>query len=108
MLAHVRSADNITDLVAVPFDIGDNVSQDEISAARLPRHWDAPEPIAATQNLGERWLREIRSAVLWVPSAHVATQRNALLNPVHRDFTRIRIGKAAAFRFDPRIRGRFS
>ena len=108
ILAHVRSVDYIDDLVAQPFDIGDAVSRDEIGTTRLPRHWDQPIPLAATQNIGDQWLRDSRTAVLWVPSVHAATQRNALLNPLHRDFQRIGIGKATPFRFDPRIRRRLA
>jgi len=108
ILAHVRSVDNIDDLVAHSFDIGDGISQETIDAARLPRHWNDPMPIEATRSIGDRWLRVSRSAVLWVPSAHAATQRNALLNPLHRDFPRIRVSKPTAFRFDPRIRTRLA
>lgn len=108
ILAHVRSVDNIDDLAAQPFDIGDDISQEQVGLARLPRHWDEPMPLAATQDIGDRWLHDSGSAVLWVPSVHAATQRNALLNPLHRDFKRIRIGKTVPFRFDPRIRTRLA
>jgi len=41
---------------------------------------------------------------LRVPSAIVADESNYLLNPLHADFTKIRIGKARAFVLDGRFR----
>ncbi len=53
--------------------------------------------------IGDQWLAAGTSAVLRVPSAVVPTESDFLLNPLHRDFRRVRIGKPASFRFDPRL-----
>jgi RES domain-containing protein len=45
----------------------------------------------------------VKSPGLSVPSAVVPPERNYLLNPAHRDFTKIRIGKPEPFHFDPRL-----
>ena len=52
---------------------------------------------------GPAWLRAGQSAVLEVPSAIVPSEKNYVPNPRHPDFRRIRIGKALAFVFDPRM-----
>jgi RES domain-containing protein len=39
-----------------------------------------------------------------VPPAVILQEPNYLLNPLHSDFKRIRVGKPEAFRFDPRLR----
>lgn len=52
---------------------------------------------------GSAWLRAARSAVLEVPSAIVSTEKNYLLNPSHRDFSKLRIGRPLPFVFDPRL-----
>jgi RES domain-containing protein len=44
--------------------------------------------------------------VLAVPSAVIPQELNYLLNPLHSDFKRIRVGHSEAFRFDPRLRRR--
>lgn len=44
--------------------------------------------------------------MLAVPSAVIPQELNYLLNPLHADFKRLRIGKPEAFRFDPRLRRR--
>jgi len=56
--------------------------------------------------LGTDWLEAGATAVLSVPSAIVADESNYLLNPLHADFTEIRIGKARAFVLDGRSEGK--
>jgi RES domain-containing protein len=89
--------------VAVAADVPDDVSRTELGIATLPAGWrafPAPEILA---DLGTRWLRSGRSAVLLVPSALVPQERNYLLNPAHPEFRRIRIRRAEPFSFDPRM-----
>lgn len=60
----------------------------------LPRDWRASPATAHTVALGDRWIREARSAVLAVPSTIIPTETNFLVNPAHPDFRRIRISVA--------------
>lgn len=69
----------------------------------LPADWNRYPPGAASQRIGDRWLAEARSAVLAVPSAIVPQERNFLLNHLHPDFGRVRIGPPEPFAFDPRL-----
>jgi RES domain-containing protein len=46
-------------------------------------------------------VREGRSAILAVPSVLIPDETNYVLNPAHRDFKKIRIGKAVNSTFDP-------
>lgn len=72
-------------------------------ASQLPRRWRASPAIPDTVAIGDRWLREARSAVLAVPSAIIPAERNFLINPAHRDFRKIRIHKPDPFEFDLRL-----
>src|ERR1700719_810330 len=72
----------------------------------LPRHWNAERPPVAAQEIGDRWVREKRSAVLAVPSLLSTSELNFLLNPNHPDFKEIKIGRPIEYRFDPRLTGR--
>ena len=74
-----------------------------IESRQLPEAWWRHPPSAATQALGDRWVREGRSPVLRVPSAVIRTEHNFLLNPVHPDFGSIEIGVAHPFEFDARL-----
>ena len=72
--------------------------------SRVPDNWrEHPHP-RATQEFGAKWVREQRSAVLRVPSVVVLGEFNYLLNPAHRDFEKISIGKPGPFAFDARLK----
>lgn len=81
----------------------DNAIMEKCQTSRLPRDWRVSPSGLDTAAIGDRWMREARSAVLAVPSAIIPTETNFLLNPSHPDFRRIRIGKPALFQFDPRM-----
>jgi len=73
------------------------------SVDELPTAWRGSPARPETVSIGDRWVREARSAVLAVPSAIIPAERNFLLNPAHPGFRRIRIGKPVRFSFDPRM-----
>ncbi|MGD0345572.1 MAG: RES domain-containing protein [Terracidiphilus sp.] len=57
-----------------------------------------------SQIFGARWLRELRTAVLRVPSVAVnRMESNFVLNPSHPEFTQIQRDRPATFVFDPRL-----
>jgi len=92
------------DLVAIGARLPDDLEIATLEGAQLPHGWQhAPAP-ASLQAFGADWVSKGTSAVLGVPSAVIPTERNYLLNPAHRDFRRIEIGRPEAFRFDSRMR----
>ncbi|MBI4588479.1 MAG: RES family NAD+ phosphorylase [Candidatus Rokubacteria bacterium] len=101
-LVNVDATDGPADLTAVSADIPDSISLEQLDIADLPPNWrvyPAPESLA---DLGTRWAREGRTAMLVVPSAVIPQERNYLLNPAHSNFKTIRVGSAEPFSFDPR------
>ena len=48
------------------------------------RGWDALHPIVSRE-IGARWVREGRSAILLVPSYVARIERNVVINPAHPD-----------------------
>jgi RES domain-containing protein len=70
---------------------------------QVPAGWDSEPPSVSTMKMGDRWAEELRSAVLAVPSAIIQEEWNYLVNPLHPDFSRIVIGAARDFAFDPRL-----
>ena len=71
--------------------------------AELPRNWKANPPPRKIQMIGDAWAAAGTSPVLQVPSAVLPAEHDFLLNPLHRDFARLVIGKPTPFRFDPRL-----
>ena len=57
-----------------------------------------------TQKLGNAWVENRETAVLKVPSAIIPEEHNYLLNPLHADFTKIKLISTEPFSFDPRIK----
>ena len=90
---------------AFRLELPDSLTEN-LPTTQLPRNWrDSLPPLEATE-IGDRWVKEQRSAVLAVPSAISPDDRNFLLHPEHRDFKRIRIAPPIDYEFDPRLFGR--
>ncbi len=69
----------------------------------LAQGWDGHPPGAWTRSFGDRWTLEGRSMALCVPSVLVPGGLNYLLNPLHRDFARVKLGEVKSFQFDARL-----
>lgn len=91
-------------LVSLRAEIPRRIEQEIVETGDLPKHWRTCPAPEALQDIGTEWLRRGETAVLSVPSAVVPEERNYLLNPAHREFSRIRIGRPRPFQFDPRMR----
>jgi RES domain-containing protein len=76
---------------------------DRIKAADLPSDWRELAAREKLQAIGTDWARKRSAAVLAVPSAVIPAETNYLLNPLHADFRRIRIGKPEKFETDLRL-----
>lgn len=75
----------------------------KVSATKLPANWkESPVP-PSLQAIGDTWIASKTSAILEVPSAIVEHENNYLINPHHRDFSKIKISKAKPFPFDERL-----
>jgi RES domain-containing protein len=57
----------------------------------------------STPTIGDAWICEGVLSVLQVPSAVIPRDFNFLLNPSHKDFRKLRIGKPHRFWFDRRL-----
>ena len=74
-----------------------------IRPAQLPTNWRRYPAPAALADLGTRWARGRKTAILAVPSAVIPSDLNYLLNPLHPAFKQIRFGEKTPFQFDPRM-----
>jgi RES domain-containing protein len=81
----------------------DNALIENVPLNRLPAEWRVEPPPPSTKAIGDAWMREVRSAVLALPSVIIPGEPNYLLNPAHPAFKKISIGKSERFAFDPRL-----
>jgi RES domain-containing protein len=100
---HLDASEAPGDLVAIPADIPGSLVVSHVRSSQLPADWrDYPAPDELAE-IGTRWVRRARTAVLAVPSAVIPLELNYLLNPAHPEFEKIRIGRRLQFRFDSRM-----
>lgn len=83
--------------------IPSSIRMDKVELNQLPTDWRQSPPMPAAKNIGTDWAKQVKSAILRIPSVLVPAQYNFLLNPNHHDFRKIRIVTSKPFDFDPRM-----
>jgi RES domain-containing protein len=67
--------------------------------------WDS-EDLTVSREFGDTWLREMRTAVLRVPSVITeGRENNILINPLHPQFSKISVSEPEHIRWDSRLFG---
>ena len=64
--------------------------------------WDRPDG-TESREFGRKWIDEVRSAILLVPSIVSREENNVLINPNHADSDRIKVGAEKPVRWDARL-----
>ncbi|MBB5017669.1 RES domain-containing protein [Chitinivorax tropicus] len=98
----------ISTLTALPrnyqllrIQVADTVSAAAIEPDHLTDDWRTQTLL--TRSIGDQWLRQGASALLYVPSAIVPFTQNVLLNPLHLDASHCQILSAQHYPFDDRL-----
>lgn len=99
---HLEALELLDEYVVFEVEIDERLVR-RVEAAQLPGRWRGDPPPARLQAIGDSWATSGTSAVLQVPSAMVPSEHNFLLNPRHPDFSKLHIGSAVRFLFDPRL-----
>jgi RES domain-containing protein len=100
MLAHLQGALTLPRYVLIACDFDGALVED---VAKLPEDWRRYPAPPQLQLIGDQWARSGWSTVLRVPSAIVDEESNYLLNPEHRDFSKIKISESEPFALDLRL-----
>ena len=102
MLVHLESTEILNTYLNIYVEFDEKLVL-ELPAKEVPIDWkEDPIPVS-TMAIGDVWANDGKSAVLKVPSVVVPGESNYLLNPLHGDFEKIKIGKPEAFEFDERL-----
>jgi RES domain-containing protein len=91
------------DLVLVRVTLPDGCSTETPVGSDLPRDWDLVPAGPGSTDFGTRWAQEKRSLVLYVPSVVLREEKNAVLNPAHAEFARVKLIIERKFSYDPRL-----
>jgi RES domain-containing protein len=88
--------------VAVEVAIAQAVAVERQDERSLPAAWDHPD-LRVARAFGDAWIRELRTAVLVVPSVVARREGNVLINPKHPDFTQVAAGTPEPVVWDARL-----
>jgi RES domain-containing protein len=102
ILVHLESAGVLSKYVVFRVEI-DEPYIAHLDLGDLPKNWRAEPAPRRLQILGDEWLASGKSAALRVPSAIVVGEFNYLLNPLHPDFSELRIRSPERFSIDRRL-----
>jgi RES domain-containing protein len=91
------------DLVLVRIALPEHCSVEEPALTELPADWNAVPMRPGSMDFGTRWAQEGRSLALYVPSALVPEEGNAVLNPGHPEFSGVTMSIQRRFQYDPRM-----
>ncbi|ATL48309.1 RES superfamily protein [Chitinophaga caeni] len=100
---HLSLAMLPADFMMLTIEIPDDMAILKLDVSRLPKNWNTFPYHPASQTIGDKFISENKYCLLHVPSAVTQGDYNLLINPKHKDFTRIKIVKRVKFPFDERI-----
>ena len=86
--------------VIIEARISGGLRMDRFRIDDLPSDWREIGAREKLRAIGAEWARTRSTAALAVPSAIVPAESNYLLNPLHPDFKRIKIGKQTTVETD--------
>jgi RES domain-containing protein len=92
-------------LVLLEVDVPDDLTMEGVELSRLDRDWDAFPFRISTVKVGGEWAHRNKTAALKVPSAIVPYGKgwNVILNPMNKEFSRVKVIGMAQFSFDKRL-----
>lgn len=65
--------------------------------------WNTAGAVNQLQMLGSNWLQRKENLAMKVPSAILTQENNILINPVHKDFEKLKIRRIDKLDLDPRL-----
>ncbi len=71
--------------------------------SELPVDWKSVPPAISAQLIGNKFVQDQKYLVMKVPSVVVPGDYNYLINPRHKDISKIKINKTEDFNFDKRL-----
>jgi len=102
-LAHLPSYLASQEFCLLTLEIPDKLIS-VLSNEMLPADWNAlPFPFS-TQKAGNSFIIENKSLALQVPSVIIESESNILINPQHKDFSKVKILSSGRIQIDKRLK----
>lgn len=90
--------------VHVVAKVPDHLPMERMDALSLPAGWDS-DGITIARQVGDRWLKEARTAVLILPSVVAKLEWIAVVNPQHPDAHQLSVSPTQPVVWDQRLFG---
>jgi len=74
-----------------------------LAPKKTPKNWRSNNLISETQDFGANWLQRNKGLALRVPSAVLPNESNILINPHHKEFSKIKVIKVSELNLDARL-----
>jgi len=103
MLVHFQDAAILATYSFIEARFDESLLEAAENRGKLPKNWRESPPPFSTQKIGDDWAKRSLTMALQVPSTIIPSESNYLLNPNHKDFSKITLGEPQDFRFDKRL-----
>lgn len=103
IIVHIPAGIVPKDYDVVTIDIPDSASVKTLHIQDLPANWNSNPISALTQRIGNKFLSGQKELVLKAPSAIIQDEWNYTLNPIHKDFQKVKVISTEPFAFDTRL-----
>lgn len=103
ILVHTTNGFVPDDLRLITIEMPDNTSFQEIKHREIKEELGKRGVNAQFNGIGDKWIQSRQSLVLKVPSIILPEEFNYLINPLHKDFSKVRIESITVFDFDKRL-----
>ncbi|GAB5565919.1 MAG: RES family NAD+ phosphorylase [Winogradskyella sp.] len=103
LLVHIDMKFVKEDFRFIEIDLPDDIKQSKLPTSILKKEWRHNPPLSFTQDYGSEWLQQNKSLLLKIPSAVLPNEFNYLINPNHKDFSKVKIVKKGFLDLDQRV-----
>ncbi len=102
VLAHLPPAYFPDDMAMAIIEIPDK-EVSVLDTSLLPKEWNQIPPPTTLHEITEDWIENNNSLGLVVPSIIVPREQNVLINPLHPNFSKLKLKEIEAYSFDSRL-----
>jgi RES domain-containing protein len=102
-LVHTLGTPGLADLVLLTIDLGATKSIQRVDVRALPEDWKNAHDPRLTREIGDAFVAAGKSFALRVPSVHLPTEFNMVINLQHKLAAKMRIESIDTLNIDPRF-----